>query len=154
MVPTAWINSIQFGFCSLQRHQHLHPHSTCHLNDKTYPLTPDLHWHQITDEKIAQPCNVLCFVCSLLHNSVMIAFIALMLLVGRQEGHLACKKLSGGMLVWLYGWVKVQICIWPSWCHCISLSLAPINPYWFYLPGFTFLVLAHLGSRGQNPIGP
>jgi len=24
---------------------------------------------------------------------------ALMLLVGRQEGHLACKKLSGGMLV-------------------------------------------------------
>jgi len=26
------------------------------------------------------------------------AFSALMLLVGRQEGHLACKKLSGGVL--------------------------------------------------------
>jgi len=25
----------------------------------------------------------------------------LMLLVGRQEGHPACKKLSGGMLAWL-----------------------------------------------------
>ena len=31
-----------------------------------------------------------------------LAFSALMLLVGRQEGHLACKKLSGGMLAWLF----------------------------------------------------
>ena len=30
-----------------------------------------------------------------------IASSALMLLVGKQEGHPACKKLSGGMLVWL-----------------------------------------------------
>ena len=29
------------------------------------------------------------------------AFSALMLLVGRQEGHLACKKLSGKVLAWL-----------------------------------------------------
>jgi len=26
----------------------------------------------------------------------------LTLLVGRQEGHLVCKKLSGGVLAWLY----------------------------------------------------
>ena len=39
------------------------------------------------------------------------AFIALMLLVGRQEGHLACKKLSGGVLVWLSLWSEVQSCI-------------------------------------------
>jgi len=32
------------------------------------------------------------------------AFSALTLLVGRQEGHPACKKLSGGMLVWLSVW--------------------------------------------------
>jgi len=31
------------------------------------------------------------------------AFSALMLLVGQQEGHPACKKLSGGMLAWLSG---------------------------------------------------
>jgi len=31
------------------------------------------------------------------------AFSALTLLVGRQEGHPACKKLSGGMLAWLSG---------------------------------------------------
>ena len=32
------------------------------------------------------------------------AFSALTLLVGRQEGHPACKKLSGGVLVWLSLW--------------------------------------------------
>ena len=43
------------------------------------------------------------------------AFSALTLLVGRQEGHPACKKLSGGVLVWLLSvWSEVQICIWPS----------------------------------------
>jgi len=29
------------------------------------------------------------------------AFSVLMLLVGQQEGHPACKKLSGGVLAWL-----------------------------------------------------
>ena len=42
------------------------------------------------------------------------AFSALMLLVGRQEGHPACKKQSGGVLVWLSVWSKVQTCILPS----------------------------------------
>jgi len=42
------------------------------------------------------------------------AFSALMLLVGWQEGHLVCKKLSGGVLAWLSVWSEVQTCIWPS----------------------------------------
>ena len=42
------------------------------------------------------------------------AFSALTLLVGWQEGHLACKKLSGGVLVWFSVWSKVHTCIWPS----------------------------------------
>ena len=41
------------------------------------------------------------------------------------------------MLVWLC-LVKVQICIWPSLCYWHSLSLTPVNPDWFYLPGLTF----------------
>ena len=41
-------------------------------------------------------------------------FIALTLLVGRQEGHPACKKLSGGVLAWLSVWSEVQTCMWPS----------------------------------------
>ena len=76
------------------------------------------------------------------------AFSALMLLVGRQEGHPACKKLSGRVLAWLSVWSKVQTCIWPSWCHCHSLSLASArNPDWF-----TFLVPAHLGSPGKRAV--
>ena len=35
-------------------------------------------------------------------------------LVGRQEGHPACKKMMGGMLAWLSVWSKVQTCIWLS----------------------------------------
>ena len=42
------------------------------------------------------------------------AFSALTLLVGRQEGHPACKKLSGGVLAWLSVWSEVQTCIWPN----------------------------------------
>jgi len=44
------------------------------------------------------------------------AFSALTLLVGWQEGHPACKKLSGGMLAWLSG---------------MRCRLAPVNPDWF-----------------------
>jgi len=35
-----------------------------------------------------------------------------MLLVGRQEGHPACKKLSDGVLAWLSVWseVRVRVC--------------------------------------------
>jgi len=38
------------------------------------------------------------------------AFSALTLLVGWQEGHPACKKLSGGVLAWLSVWTEVQTC--------------------------------------------
>ena len=40
--------------------------------------------------------------------------VALTLLVGRQEGHPACKNLSDGVLAWLSVWSEVQTCIWPS----------------------------------------
>ena len=66
------------------------------------------------------------------------AFSALTLLVGRQEGHPDCKKQSGGVVAWLSVWSEVQTCIWPSWCHCHSLSLAPVKsrlvlPFWYRL---------------------
>jgi len=51
------------------------------------------------------------------------AFSALMLLVGQQERHLACKKLSGGVLAWLSVWGEVQI--WPTDAtatHCLLLQ--------------------------------
>ena len=67
---------------------------------------------------------------------VLFAFSALTLLVGRQEGHPACKKLSCEVLAWLSVWSKVQTCLWPSWCHCHSLPLALVKsrlvlPFWY-----------------------
>ena len=60
--------------------------------------------------------------------------------VGWQEGHLACKKLSGEVLAWLSVWSKVQmICIWFSWCHChpiMSSCCSKIQnglPFWCQL---------------------
>ena len=54
-------------------------------------------------------------------------FSALTLLVGRQKGHPACKKLSCGVLASLSVWSEVQTCIWPSGFHCHSLSLASVK---------------------------
>jgi len=36
-----------------------------------------------------------------------LAFSALTLLVGRQEGHPACKELSGWVLAWLATWSEM-----------------------------------------------
>jgi len=69
---------------------------------------------------------------------VFYAFSASTLLVGRQEGHTACEKLSG-MVEWLSVWSEVQIvCVCSSWCHCHSLSLASVKsrlvlPFWYRL---------------------
>ena len=48
--------------------------------------------------------------------------------------HNLCK-LGGGVLAWLSVWSEVQTSIWPSWCHCHSLSLASVKsrlvlPFW------------------------
>jgi len=71
-------------------------------------------------------------------HCIAYAFSAFILLFGQQEGHPACKKLSGGVLAWLFVWSDVQICIWPSGCHCHSLSLASVKsrlvlPFWYRL---------------------
>ena len=55
---------------------------------------------------VKRVCVCVC-VCVVL--SRCFAFSALTLLVGRQEGHPACKKLSGGVLSWLSVWSEVQI---------------------------------------------
>ena len=51
------------------------------------------------------------------------AFSASTLLVGWQEEHPACEKLSDKMLAWLFVWSEVQTCIWSCWCHCHCHSL-------------------------------
>jgi len=68
--------------------------------------------------------------------------------LGGRKGIEACKKLSGGVLAWLSVWSEMQTCIWPSWCHCHSLSLASVKSRLV----FTFLVWAHPGSREQRAV--
>jgi len=52
--------------------------------------------------------------------------LPLALLVGRQEGHSACKNLSGGVLAWLSVWSEVQTCIVgpadATATHCLLLQ--------------------------------
>jgi len=60
-------------------------------------------------------------------NNSAFPFSALTLLVGRQEGHPACKKLSGGMLPWLSIWVEsrfayAQLMPLPLTISCCSKS--------------------------------
>ena len=53
------------------------------------------------------------------------AFSALMLLVGRQEGHPACKKLSGGVLAWYLSGVRCRLAYVPADAtatHCLLLQ--------------------------------
>jgi len=89
-----------------------------------------------------------CWKCSWTFLPNFLAFSALTLLVGWQEGHPACKKLSGGVLAWLSIWSEVQTCIWPSWCHCHSLSLDPVKSRLVFI----FLVPAYLGSPGKMAV--
>jgi len=58
--------------------------------------------------------------------------------LGDRKGIRPVKKLSAGVLAWLSVWSEVQTCIWPSWCHCHSLSLASVKsrlvlPFWYRL---------------------
>ena len=66
-----------------------------------------------------------------------------MLLVGRQEGHPACKNLSVGVLAWLSVWSEVQT-------HMAQLMPVPLSASCLskIQIGFTFLVLANLASPG------
>jgi len=70
-----------------------------------------------------------------------------MLLVGRQEGHAACKKLSGRVLAWLSLERGADL-------HMAQLMPLPLTLSCFskIQIGFTILVPAHLGSPGQRAV--
>jgi len=81
---------------------------------------------------------------------MLCAFSALMLLVGQQEGHLACKKTEW----WGAG---VVICLERgAEMHMAQLMPLPLTVSCFskIQIGFTFLVLAHPGSPGQRAVKP
>ena len=90
-------------------------------------------------EEVDKGCSEIC----------VIAFSALMLLVGWQEGHLACKKTE-----W-WGAADVVICLdRGADLHMAQLMPLPLTVSCFskIKIGFTFLVLAHPGSPGQRAV--
>ena len=77
-----------------------------------------------------------------------LAFSALTLLVGRQEGHSACKKLeywSAGVVICLERGADLHI------AQLIPLTLTVSCSSKIQI-GFSFLVPAHLGSPGQRAV--
>jgi len=75
---------------------------------------------------------------------IQFAFSALTLLVGRQEGHPACKKLSGGVICLERG----------ADLHMAQLMPLPLTVSCFskIQIGFTFLASAYPGSPGQRAV--
>ena len=101
-------------------------------------LIPAQHLYSLQDRTLLQKQQFLNKGYINMCDLKLLTFSALTLLVGRQEGHPACKKQSGGVWAWLFVWSDVQICIRPSGCHCHSLSLASIKsrlvlPFWYRL---------------------
>jgi len=76
-----------------------------------------------------------------------IAFSALTLFVGRQEGNPVCKKLSGGVLVLLCLERGADL-------HMAQLMPLPLTVFCFskIQIGFAFLVPAHPGSPRQMAV--
>ena len=109
-----------------------------------------LHYHMHAVHRSGRPVVAVWFM--LVNNSdvwtMHHAFVALILLVWRQEGHQACKKLEW----WGTG---VVICLE----RCADLHMAPLMPLPLTVScfskiqiGFTFLVPAHLGSPRQRAV--
>jgi len=83
---------------------------------------------------------------------IIISFSALTLLVGHQEGHLACKKLSGDCKWWGAG---VVICLErDADLHMAQLMPLPLTVSCFskIQTGFAFLVPAHPGSPRERAV--
>jgi len=81
------------------------------------------------------------------HDILRTAFSALMLLIGRQEGHPACKTewWGGGVVICLERGADL---------HMAQLMPLPLIVFCFskIQIGFIFLVPAHLGSPGKAPL--
>ena len=79
---------------------------------------------------------------------INLAFSALTLLVGRQEGHPVCKKTEwwgAGVVIYLERGADLHM------AQLMPLPLA-VSCFRKIQIGFTFLVPAHLGSPGQRAV--
>ena len=101
-------------------------HATAGLDYLPAPNFWSIPWHQ-TEHQSISPTDLL--------PSVLWSCW-----LGGRKGIRPVKKTSGGALAWLSVWSEMQTCIWPSWCHCHSLSLASVKsrlvlPFWYWKKG-------------------
>ena len=69
--------------------------------------------------------------------SVLLPSVLLRCWLGGRKG-IRPVKTEWWVLAWLSVWSEVQTCIWPSLCHCHSLSPASVKsrlvlPFWYWL---------------------
>ena len=140
-----WNSFIVVKFGILSNELGIHTNYTKIFNFTDMQVSRIFQWTRrmmwIVDDEVDKGCLLIRMGVSgwifILVPACTVAFSVLTLLVGRQEGHPACKKLSGGLPAWLSVWSEVQTCIWPSWCHCHSLSRASVKsilvyPFWYW----------------------
>ena len=72
-------------------------------------------------------CNIYLFYLYLLMLLLCKASVLWHCWLGGRKGIRPVKNFSGGVLAWLSLWSEMQAWIWPSWCHCHSLSLASVK---------------------------
>jgi len=106
----------------------------------TYELS--VFYTHLRDKKT---CAIFVFTITVCCLSIFVFFHWCCLLSSR-KGIRPVKKLSVEVLASLSVWLEVQICIWPSWCHCHPMSLASVKSR-------SVLVTAHPGNPEHSPEG-
>jgi len=134
-------------YCRLQGFNYLHCtiwHCFCHtMTNRFSKQTSLFHYYKNNvniillhiRKLLSKHCLIPLRPCSILSMCLQ-CFDAVRL--GGRKGIRPVKNLSAGVLTWLSVWSEVQTCIWPSWCHCHSLSLASVKsrlvlPIWYRL---------------------
>jgi len=120
--------------------------STQIRQEKSYSTDFGHGWHNGSKAYSADICGTSCSV--YLCRWFALPSVLWRCWLGVRKGIQSVKPFSGEVLVWLSVWSKVQTCIWPSWCQCHSLSLAPAKSRLVA----TFLVLAHPCSPDKGPL--
>ena len=97
------------------------------------------------------------------NSAVCLSVCAFSALTLWQEGHLACKKKSGGVLVWLSVWSKVQTTLWSTYIlhdqHAIFYFRLSVSKSIFMFPlGNNFILFCGcplvVEALGNYPVCP
>ena len=107
-----------------------------------FQLFTGVHWHEM------KQCTFsLYYVWRCAFSACAVSALPLVLWHCWLGGKKGIRPVKNFVLAWLSVWSEMQTCIWPSWCHCHSLSCFSKIQI-----GFTFLVPAHPGGPGKRAV--